>query len=59
MLGANVAMCLMFLHMAKMLGTRQGSLTKTGTLLLGCLIFLLGLGACFTGYVLVCGQMSY
>jgi quinol-cytochrome oxidoreductase complex cytochrome b subunit len=52
-------MLLMYVHMAKMLGTRQAGLSKVGTLLLGTSIFLMSLGACFTGYVLVCGQMSY
>lgn len=59
MLGAN--WCILFLaaHMSKAMGCRQTQLSILPTVLLGVCIFLLSLAVCFTGYVLVCGQMSY
>lgn len=59
MLGANLVAALVYLHTAKALSTRIHALTKLLILVSGCALFLLTLTVCFTGYVLVAGQMSY
>lgn len=59
MLGANTCVLTAWCHLTKAGTTRAVSLPKVATVFVGSAIFLLILGACFTGYVLVCGQMSY
>lgn len=59
MLGANWCILLLATHISKVLGCRQQQLSILPTIVIGSTIFLLSLVVCFTGYVLVCGQMSY
>jgi quinol-cytochrome oxidoreductase complex cytochrome b subunit len=60
MLGANFVIFATFLHAGKTLTTsRIVSPTKCIIWFLGAVIFLLGLGVAFTGYVVVSGNMSY
>jgi len=59
MLCANTVCGLLYLHSGKGFCLSRFTLIKTALYFLGALILLLTLGACFTGYVLVTGQMSY
>jgi len=59
MLGANTCVLTAWCHLTKAGTTRVVSIPRVATVVAGSAIFLLTLGACFTGYVLVCGQMSY
>jgi ubiquinol-cytochrome c reductase cytochrome b/c1 subunit len=59
MLGANIALALLYIHIGKGFSLRNFTLTKLAIYTAGTTIFLLALGSCFTGYVLVTGQMSY
>ena len=60
MLGSNFALLILILHVMKSV---SGYSVVTGEKLFvwitGTTIFLLGLGAAFTGYVLVAGNMSF
>jgi ubiquinol-cytochrome c reductase cytochrome b subunit len=59
MLGANSTLILLYFHLAKSLLYNSIGSTRIVLWLSGSAIFLLSLGTCFTGYVLVAGQMSY
>lgn len=60
MLGSNLAMIALFAHVLKAVSAYSVvTAQKMITWLVGSLIFLIALGTAFTGYVLVCGNMSY
>lgn len=59
MLGANLLMLMLYLHLTKALSLDFQVHTRVASWFTGAALFLLFLAACFTGYILVCGQMSY
>jgi quinol-cytochrome oxidoreductase complex cytochrome b subunit len=59
MLGANLSMILLYIHVVKATSADLLTLPRFSIWLTGCTILLLSLGVCFTGYILVTGQMSY
>jgi ubiquinol-cytochrome c reductase cytochrome b subunit len=59
MLGSNLSMFLLYLHMMKALSADLLTIPRASIWLSGATILLLSLGVCFTGYILVTGQMSY
>ena len=59
MLGANTLALTIYLHSGKAAHSKLLSLVRLSIWLTGSLLFLLLLAACFTGYVLVNGNMSY
>lgn len=60
MIGSNIAMIVLFAHVLKAISIYSvASTQKMVTWFVGATIFLIGLGTAFTGYVLVCGNMSY
>ena len=59
MLGANLTMIMLYLHMIKATSADLLSFPRVSIWLSGATIMLLSLGVAFTGYILVSGQMSY
>lgn len=59
MLGANLSMILLYLHVVKATSCDMLTLPRVSIWLSGTTILVLSLGVCFTGYILVTGQMSY
>jgi quinol-cytochrome oxidoreductase complex cytochrome b subunit len=59
MLGANTLALVLYLHAGKAAHARLTSIVRLSIWITGSALFLLLLAACFTGYVLVNGNMSY
>jgi len=50
---------LLYAHIFKGVSYKSFESVKLATYVAGAALFILTLAVCFTGYVLVCGQMSY
>jgi ubiquinol-cytochrome c reductase cytochrome b subunit len=59
MIGANICMFMLYIHVYKGIRFKSVDSAKIVTYIAGSVLMILSLAACFTGYILVCGQMSY